>query len=241
MAIARRLIRASGIKMNLMMRNRWEELWRKLSAPAVPQDALEELLRAYSSPRRFYHNLTHIEDCLFVFDQAKFLAIHPEEVELAIWFHDAVYDTRRSDNEQKSAEWAASVINRSNLSSGIAERVSRLVLATLHQAEVRDRDAQVLVDVDLSILGSEAAVFRQYDENIRKEYDWVPEALFQQKRVEILRGFLERPHIYHLEEYRARFEERARANLEQAIARLEETTSAASSPAGSDSANRQPA
>jgi predicted metal-dependent HD superfamily phosphohydrolase len=210
-----------------MIRDRWKEVWQKLHAPTVPQDALEELVRAYSSPGRFYHNLTHIQDCLSVFDEAKFLSNHPEEVELAIWFHDAVYDTRRGDNEQKSAEWAGSVINRSGLRGGIAERVSCLVLATLHNAEVRDRDAQVLVDVDLSILGAEDAVFRQYDENIRKEYAWVPEGLYKQKRGEILRGFLARQHIYYLQEYRERFEESARANLKQAIARLEAATSAA--------------
>jgi predicted metal-dependent HD superfamily phosphohydrolase len=67
---------------------------------------LGELIHAYSSPDRYYHNLTHIQDCLSVFDQTSSLVAHPKEVELAIWFHDAVYDTRRSDNEQKSAEWA---------------------------------------------------------------------------------------------------------------------------------------
>src|SRR5688572_15448512 len=98
------------------MNDRWQTLWLKLEAPRVPQDALGELMRAYSSPDRYYHNLTHIQDCLSVFDQTSSLVAHPEEVELAIWFHDAVYDTRRSDNEQKSAEWAEAVIEQSGLS-----------------------------------------------------------------------------------------------------------------------------
>jgi predicted metal-dependent HD superfamily phosphohydrolase len=74
--------------------------------------------------------------------------------------------------------------------------------------------------VDLSILGREAADFWRYEENIRKEYAWVPEDVFQRERVKILRGFLERQHIYYHREYRERFEARARSNLEQAIARL---------------------
>jgi predicted metal-dependent HD superfamily phosphohydrolase len=206
------------------LRNRWKEVWHKLDARQVPQVVFEELIRAYSSPDRFYHNLTHIADCLSVFNQTKFLAAHPEEVELAIWFHDAVYDTSRNDNEQKSAEWAQTVIVRAGLDLVVAERVSRSILATRHHTEISDKDAQLMVDVDLSILGREPEVFWRYEENIRKEYAWVPENVFRQKRIEILRGFLDRQHIYYHENYREMFEEKARANLKQAITRLSDVT-----------------
>lgn len=202
------------------MRDRWIEIWQKLHAHTIPQDAFDELIRAYSSPGRFYHNLTHIQDCLSLFDQAKFLAAHPEEVELAIWFHDAAYDTRKNDNEQRSSEWAGSVIRQAGLSSDIAERVSYSILATRHDTEVTDTDAQLMVDVDLSILGRESDIFWRYEENIRKEYAWVSESQFRQKRMEILRGFLDRQYIYYHKKHREMFEERARLNLKQAIARL---------------------
>lgn len=202
------------------MRKRWQEIWQKLNAHAVPQDAFETLLKAYSSPDRFYHNLKHIEDCFSIFDRTKFLAVHPEELELAIWFHDAVYDTRRSDNEQRSAEWAAAVLNQSGVDHAIAERVSDLILATRHTMEVSHRDAQLMVDVDLAILGRETEIYWEYENNIRKEYAWVPESLFREKRIEILRGFLDREHLYYHPAYRDMFEEQARTNLKQAITRL---------------------
>jgi|SRR5688572_28112008 len=202
------------------MRAHWEAVWQKLHTHAIPDNAFDELTRVYSSPDRFYHNLAHIQDCLSVFDQAKSLAAHPGEVELAIWFHDAVYDTRRNDNEQKSAGWAASVIHEAGLTNEIADRVTHSILATRHDTKVTDIDAQVLVDVDLSILGREADVFWLYEENIRKEYAWVPESQFRQKRAEILRSFLDRRHIYYHEKFREMFEERARLNLKQAITRL---------------------
>jgi predicted metal-dependent HD superfamily phosphohydrolase len=202
------------------MKDRWQRVWQKLLAPRIPQDVLGELMRAYSSPHRYYHNLTHIQDCLSIFDQTIFLAVHSEEVELAIWFHDAVYDTRRSDNEQKSAEWAEAVIRQSGLSREIAKRVVSAILATCHQEEVSGNDAQLLVDVDLSILGRDPEVFWWYEENIRKEYAWVPEDVFRRERVKILSDFLDRKHIYYHGEYRERFEAKARANLEQAIERL---------------------
>jgi predicted metal-dependent HD superfamily phosphohydrolase len=203
-----------------LMKDRWETVWQKLAAPRIPYDALDELMRAYSFPDRYYHNFTHIQDCLSIFDQTHFVAIHPEEVELGIWFHDAVYDTTRSDNEQKSAEWAKAVIHHSGLSQDIAKRVADSILATRHHGEVTDQDAQLLVDVDLSILGREPLVFWRYEENIRQEYTRVPEDVFRQERVKILKRFLDRPQIYYHREYRERFEERARTNLEQAIAKL---------------------
>src|SRR5215207_4000437 len=135
------------------MRDHWREIWQKLKAPEAPQDVLDALIRAYTSPDRFYHNLMHIEDCLSIFGQAKHLAAHPEEVELAIWFHDSVYDPRRNDNEQKSAELASSVIRQAGLSEEIAERISLAIRTTRHDTEVSNKDAQILIDVDLSILG----------------------------------------------------------------------------------------
>jgi predicted metal-dependent HD superfamily phosphohydrolase len=206
------------------VRDHWREIWQKLNAPEAPQDVLDALIRAYSSPDRFYHNLMHIEDCLSIFGQAKHLAAHPEEVELAIWFHDSVYDTRRNDNEQKSAELASSVIRQAGLSEQIAERISLAILATRHNTEVSDRDAQMLVDVDLSILGRDKAVFWLYEGNIRKEYAWVPASIFRPERMEILRRLLECQHIYYCEIFREMFEERARVNITRAIARLADTT-----------------
>lgn len=203
------------------MKQRWETVWRRLAAPRISYDALDGLIHAYSSPDRYYHNLTHIQDCLSLFDRTSSLAAHPDEVELGIWFHDAVYDPQRNDNEQKSADWAEAVIWQSGLGTGIAGRVRDCILATRHETEAGDHDAQLLVDIDLSILGRDPAVFRQYEENIRREYAWVPEDRFRQERRKILKRFLERPHIYYHGAYREMFEARARQSLEEAIARLD--------------------
>lgn len=204
------------------LRDRWQAVWQRLHAHTVPRELLDQLINAYSSPERFYHNWEHIEDCLSMFDQTTSLAIRPEEVELAIWFHDAVYDTRRSDNEQRSAEWARAVILQFVDDHNVASRVSELILSTRHTREATDKDSQLIVDIDLSILGRESGVFWRYEQNIRREYAWVPVALFQQRRAEILNSFLARQFIYTHKEYRERFEQRARANLRQAITRLTE-------------------
>jgi predicted metal-dependent HD superfamily phosphohydrolase len=167
------------------LRDRWEAVWRSLGVRTGPQDVFDELIKAYSSPDCFYHTLVHIEDCLSIFDQTKSLAFHPTETELAIWFHDGVYDTHRTNNEQKSAEWAWITIERLGINNDTADIVADLVRATRHTNEITDVDAQLIVDVDLSILGREADVFWRYEEDIRKEYAWVPEPAFRRKRTEI--------------------------------------------------------
>jgi predicted metal-dependent HD superfamily phosphohydrolase len=104
----------------------------------------------------------------------------------------AIYDTLRKDNEKRSAEWARVKAHfASSLSSEQANRIYALILVTMHDAIAVGRDAAVLVDVDLSILGAETARFDEYEGQIREEYSWVPGPLYRQSRRQILRGFLD--------------------------------------------------
>lgn len=206
------------------LQDKWNQLWQSLQA-APNDNLLGQLFQAYSTPSRFYHTLAHIQDCLTQFDQVKALAAQPAAIELAIWFHDAIYDPKRSDNEQKSAEWASLALDQSGLSPALVQTVSQLILATRHDSQIGDLDGRLLVDIDLSILGQEESRFWQYSQNIRKEYSWVPVSLYRQKRAAVLQGFLERDPIYSVEFFRERFEGQARTNLSGAIANLLSTDS----------------
>lgn len=167
------------------------------------EDILDLLKVRYAEPQRRYHTLEHIEHCLEEFDPRQ--AREPEAVELAIWFHDAVYDTRRAENEERSAELLLALMPE-------AKSAARLILATKHH-RASTPDEALLVDVDLAILGQPEARFDLYERQIREEYAWVPEPIFRQKRAAILRGFLDRPFIYGTEPFRARYEAAARRNL----------------------------
>ena len=202
----------------------WRELWLAIGGSSDQREVFVELTAAYSSPGRYYHTLLHIEDCLNVFARATHLAEHPHEVELAIFFHDAIYDNHLNDNEQKSGDWARRVITGAALHSTMADRVATLILATCHTGSATGVDAQLLVDVDLSILGSEPDKFWQYEQNIRKEYEWVPLSSYTMNRSEILRHFLNRSHIYQLDLFRQLYEQQARQNIQNAIAHLAGTT-----------------
>lgn len=171
----------------------------------------DALIARYSEPHRRYHTLEHLEECFAAFDQIADLAEHPADVELALWFHDAIYDTRRRDNEQRSADWARSVCG---------EDVARLVRVTRHDAVPRNADEKVLVDADLWILGAPAKRFDAYEKQVREEYGWVPGLLYRRKRRGILQGFLARAAIYSTERFIQRYEPQARANLGRSLARL---------------------
>lgn len=135
-------------------------------------------------------------------------------MELALWFHDLIYDPRAKDNEERSAERAGEVAQMMKLSQ---TRVRDLILATKHSVVPIGRDAQLVVDMDLSILGAPAVRFGEYETQIREEYAWVPEPIFRTERGRILRSFLARPAIYSTEEFRSRLEGRARENLERSL------------------------
>ncbi|HYO76482.1 MAG TPA: N-methyl-D-aspartate receptor NMDAR2C subunit, partial [Thermoanaerobaculia bacterium] len=155
----------------------------------------------------------HIDECLMHLDAARAHAARPAEIELALWFHDAIYDTHGSGNEQRSAEWAARELLSVDAPADVVERVRALILATRHDAVPSAADEQLLVDIDLSILGAPRERFAEYESQVRREYAWVPDVIFDLERGKILRAFLARPSIYATPFFRDSLESRARANL----------------------------
>ena len=142
------------------------------------------------------------------------MAPHPAEVEMALWFHDSVYDTKRSDNEARSAAWAKKALSAAGASTESLRLVEDLILVTKHDALPQTPDEQVLVDIDLSILGAAEQRFAEFERQVREEYSFVPGLLFRMKRKAILRTFLEREHIYSTPHFRELLENSARQNLE---------------------------
>jgi len=177
-------------------------------------------MRRYAEPHRSYHTTRHLEECFAKLDEGRAHAERLYEVELALWFHDAVYEVRNSDNEERSASWAQAAVSAAGIDNAIGSRVRDLILATRHDMAPSTKDAAFLIDVDLAILGAQAERFDEYERQVREEYSWVPGFLFRRKRREILEGFLRRPTIFSTEFFRARYESAARANLTRSIQQL---------------------
>ena len=198
---------------------RWRELMAALQLERNEATG-QALLSAYGESHRHYHSTRHLEDCLEKLDAAASLATDAAEVELALWFHDAIYNPLKGGNELASAEWAKRFLTEAGARPGRPESVHALVMATQHAVPATTEDAKLLVDIDLSILGANDSDYDAFERNVRKEYRWVPYFLYRKKRREILQSFLARPSIYEKPFFREKFEAKARENLRRAITSL---------------------
>ena len=194
-------------------------LENRLHVPSQAAAALlQHLCRAYQSPMRHYHNLQHLQQMLTLLE-----TIHLNDracVTLAVWFHDAVCNARRGDNEEKSAQWAVSSLLKLGIPTAQIDRISYLILATQsHHSNTEDPDCQALLDCDLSILGTPPDQYQTYALAIRQEYHWVSDDAYRTGRSRVLQQFLGRDRIYHGRELHA-CETRARQNLTTELATL---------------------
>lgn len=190
----------------------WCRAWRNLGVEA-PAGLRERLLAAWCEPQRAYHSLQHLSECIAHFEGSMLLAKAPGEVEIALWFHDAVYALKGKDNERRSADWARDALSAAGANPAAVSRVEALIMATCHDVVPHDADAQLLVGIDLAILGADPTRFAEYDRQVAIEYSWVPGFVYRFKRRQVLRGFLDRPAIYQTAHFRDRLEAQARLNL----------------------------
>jgi predicted metal-dependent HD superfamily phosphohydrolase len=207
--------------MDVANEKRWREFWEKLGAQGNPESPWRQLHAAYTESWRAYHNLNHIDHCLKEFTRVRQLVNDPNAVEAAIWFHDVIYDTRGNDNEERSADVAEAALGAAGLSETLRHHVRALILATKHVETPQSKDASLLVDVDLSILGASSEDYDEFERQIRSEYSWVSENDFAAGRARVLSGFLSRKSIFATEEFGCRFEGQARVNLSRAIKNLD--------------------
>ncbi len=201
------------------LRQMWRDLWRGVGNAAVPE--VDGLFRRYAEQNRHYHTGGHILDCLRQYAryaQSEQVLKSPA-LTLAIFYHDAVYDPRARDNEAQSAQLAVAELAGA-ISQPLCADVTRLILATDHRLPAASEDEQLMVDIDLSILGRSAVEFDAYERAIRAEYSFVPPDQFCAGRATILDTFLSRPRIFQTNYFFTRYEAAARDNLARSIAQL---------------------
>jgi predicted metal-dependent HD superfamily phosphohydrolase len=187
----------------------------------MPAGVLDALRQRYAEPHRHYHAQPHVDALLAHLRAHIELARAPELIEAAIWFHDAIYDTHRFDNEEASALLAGQMLGELAWAEGDIARVQALVRATAgHDAPLDDSDAWLFLDLDLSVLGQSRALYERYSQAIRAEYAWVDEAAYLAGRRGVLQRFLAREAIYRTPALRAVWEAAARANLQAELATL---------------------
>lgn len=178
---------------------------------------LQQLTVAYESSDRHYHCLKHIKTLLDSAEKHAALLQDAEVVQLAIWFHDAVYSTRREDNEARSAALAQEFLGHSTLSEERRQRVAYLIERTKDHTQPQpatDSDLHFFLDADLQILGAPEADYWQYARQIRQEYRMAPDFLYRRGRRKVLEKLLAAPVLYQTTFFRDKLDAQARRNLQ---------------------------
>jgi len=200
---------------------RWTNLCKRQNFNDSAKAAYSRICDRYGEPHRHYHTLVHIQRCLQEVDDVREHLIKPDEVELALWFHDVVYNPAEKDNEGLSAGCADFALDIFGASPALRKRVANLVLATKHEdfPPESDSDARYLVDIDFSIIGAPESLFIETEKQIRKEYSMCSDEEFRQGRIKFLEGALARPKIFCTDHYSKKCEAQARINLQNALKR----------------------
>ncbi|MBI3676215.1 MAG: N-methyl-D-aspartate receptor NMDAR2C subunit [Proteobacteria bacterium] len=200
----------------------WDRCFEDLEVSQPPPCAFDELRARYSEPHRAYHTLQHLDECFALFETARPLMKEPGVVAVTLFYHDAIYDTHRSDNEEKSADLAEAMLDEyCALSHETSAQIRDAILATKHNVRPTPGDCEAVVDIDLSILGALPARFDEYETQVRREYAWVSDDDFRTGRTKILREFVARQPLYRADLFKVQFEARARDNLMRSLRALE--------------------
>lgn len=179
-------------------------------------DLRDQLLAAYGSPDRGYHDVTHLSEVLRRLEELA--AVDDTEVVLAAWYHDAVY-SRADDDEERSAQLAETQLGEEG--SVDAAEVARLVRLTCgHDPMPGDFRGAVLSDADLAILASPPDRYEQYVDGVRAEYAHLPDEVFQSARTGVLRTLLAKEFLFASDHARRHWEDIARANVARELDRL---------------------
>ena len=202
--------------MNLDLQQEWYSLVKKYTKDTVLiAKTFENLIKLYSHKNRHYHNLTHIEAMLLAAKHYKNNLEDIDSFKFAIWFHDAVYTVPSSKNEIRSAELAVKTLKKfEQLRESQLEKIKQYILDTeTHKPSNQTKDSLFFLDIDMQILGTDLEIYKQYSQNIRKEYQLIPYFLYKKGRKKVLEHFLEREQIYFTPVFYQNFEQKARKNI----------------------------
>lgn len=200
----------------------WAELVRERGLAAADSLAgLQRIMSAYSGRGRHYHNVAHLEALLGWVHRLENHLQDPASLRWAILYHDIVYKSRRKDNETASAAIARQEMQRFGLDEALIAKAEDMIVRTQHHdGENADDDTRYLLDMDLSILGTDPEIYQEYTAQVRREYRWVPAPLYRKGRAAVLKSFLERDRIYYTDYFFTHFESPARKNLAAELDRL---------------------
>ncbi len=212
-------VRHGGPK--LLKKQRFTQVWQRAggTAPNAVQ-VFAELCNRYGASGRHYHTARHICQCLRQLDSARTVIPHPDYVEVAVWFHDAVYDAKAKDNEDRSARLFLGL--SADLPGAARQAISTLILATVHPNEPSCGDQRYIVDIDLSSFGLPWVEFLRDSRDVRAEFPHLSNDLFLTGQGSFLRHLTGRKNFFLTNFFRNRLESQARDNIRRYLNIMED-------------------
>lgn len=174
-------------------------------------DCWTEMERNYSSKSRFYHTLAHIENMVTELEEVADLVKNWDGLLFSIFYHDIIYNATKTDNEHQSALLFEKRISKTSFRH--INPCKAQIEATKEHQHADDADTNILLDIDLAILGKNKNRYQEYAQNIRKEYQIYPDFLYRKGRKKVLKTMLEKEAIYQTQYFREQYENQARANI----------------------------
>ncbi len=219
-----------AIQQDLMItsnQNRFTDLWSRNLIQGAPNKGLQiyqMLIDAYNEKQRVYHTQQHIEDCLTLFDEIKSYLQNADSVELAIWFHDVIYQINSRDNEELSADLFMN-ISEGALQAATRHQVYQHIIATLHNgSEMLEHDTRYMVDIDLSSFGLPWDRFIQNSREVRQEMSHIPDEEFYPRQCAFQQSLLKHGRFYQTDYFFKNYEQSALNNIADYFVHLRKKT-----------------
>ena len=204
---------------------RFVALWQRCARGDIAESSAPGVFKRvcdhYQEPHRHYHTPEHILHCLQQFDEVKSRLQNPDAVELAIWFHDVIYQPKAKDNELRSAQLFEQ-LSKGELDAEIREQVYQLIMVTVHPSEPMTGDQQYMVDIDLSSFGLPRQRFDRDSRSVRDEFNHMSDADYYLSQQRFLQSLLNREYFFFTPEFRGRKEASARENIQKYLAEVEQ-------------------
>ena len=201
------------------LKSEWHNLTKNYCDSTLEESLWTDIESRYTTKNRHYHNLSHIFNMLKQLDETQTEIKDLDSLKFAIWYHDIIYKSTKKDNEEKSALFALERLKKINFEPERAQLTENLIVSTKKHNILltQNTDNAVLLDLDLSILGTDWNTYKKYISNIRQEYKVYPDFMYNPGRKKILKHFLERENLYFTEHYKQQYEQQARENLSHEI------------------------
>lgn len=198
--------------MTAMVKETFYSLVQKYTTDeAHPGVCWQELHQLYTAPSRYYQTLEHVAYMLQQLIPVASQVQNWDALLFSVYYHDSIYKIPGSQNEEKSAQLFQKRISPTTFQH--IEHVKQQILSTKTHVKSTDTDTNLLLDADLSILGENENTYNTYRLHIRKEYHIYPDMIYNRERIKILKRLLARETIYKTDDFKEKFEEKARQNI----------------------------